>query len=129
MQQERNGHDPLLPQCIAVDSKCAHFQPWQRARRPLDLSCGGVTGSDDLREINQTVFQSQLLTSADQKVTKACLKQVISDLEEHNIRHRFEKLVERCNRAGRCVPDDEQIFQALCTQLCEVAKRADMSCK
>lgn len=106
-----------------------HSGPGDHSVIGIDLNYGGMIGREDLREIDQTAFQSRLLTSTDQKATKAYLKQVTSELEEHNVRHRFETLIERCDRTSRCTPDDERIFQALCTQLYAIAKRAESNCK
>ena len=60
----------------------------------LDLNFIGLIGQEDLREINQTAFQSRLLTSTDLKATKAYLNQVGNVLEAHNIYIRFHTLIE-----------------------------------
>ena len=95
----------------------------------LNLNYGGLIGREDLREIDQTAFQSRLLTSTDLKVTKAYLEQVSNELEAHNICNRFHTLIEWCDRTDRCSDSDEDIFQQLCKQLYDIAKRSESNCK
>ena len=47
----------------------------------LDLNYGGLIGQEDLREIDQTAFQSRILMSTDQKATTIYLEQVLKNLE------------------------------------------------
>ena len=88
----------------------------------IDLNYGGLTGTQDLHNMDPTSYQSQLLVSTDIKAIAKYPDDVKKELDAHYIPTHFKTLATWCKRTRHCSQDDERIFQARCDQMYKIAK-------
>jgi len=87
-----------------------------------DLNLGALINCTNIRRTDTTSDQFRILTSTDIKAQTKYLKDLRSQLEEHNVTLRLQNLFCQCTMTNMCTEADERSFQQIASQLYSFAQ-------